>query len=178
MRSRLALVALLALSCRPALAPDDFAPLAPEERAALAATLETWRAHGFPTPPTCDLERVRVVRDAGPFEELCGAPPRGADRACPEGADDCAVGCFNLARPDGGTALREERATVAIAVAPELGPVDARRVLVHEGLHWLGWCSGVGEDRWHLRDGWWGDAQTYPEGGMVRETLDALEGVP
>jgi hypothetical protein len=168
------LILIVLLGCRAELHGGEFAPLSLEERVAVDAAVATWEAHGLALPARCDAARLRVVRDAEPFEQLCAAPPRGADASCPEGATACAVGCFDLART-GGTAWRESNASPVIAVAPELGADDAARVLVHEAFHWLGWCSGEGRDSWHVRESWWGDSQSYPEGGLVGEALARME---
>ena len=48
-------------------------------------------------------------------------------------------------------------------------------VICASAFHWLGWCSGTGEDSWHLHETRWGDAQSYPEGGLVGAALDRLE---
>lgn len=172
MRPRLVL--LLVLGCRPELDGAEIAPLSLEERAAVGAAVSTWEAHGLALSARCDVDRLRIVRDVTAFEAVCAVPPRGADASCPEGATSCAVGCFNLAST-GGTAWRERNATPVIAVAPELGAADSARVLVHEAFHWLGWCSGTGDDRWHVRETWWGDSRNFPEGGLVGESLDRLE---
>lgn len=174
MRTPLILAIATLAACRPALEADELAPLAPEERQAVEVVRAVWLEHGGDLEG-CDLERLRIVRDGDAFATLCGRAPRGADRECPEGVQRCAVGCFELARPEHGTALRERLATPTIAIAPELERNDATRVLVHESIHWLAWCSGADEDHWHLRADWWGDAQSFPEGGIVGEALDRLE---
>lgn len=177
MNRKILLAALLLGACRP-IVPDGATWATPSELEAIDAAVEVWTRHGNAFGERCEIQRatIRIARDGDDFAAVCGVPPRGADRACPQGAARCAVGCYELTRLERGTALREDRATVVFGVAPELGADDADRVLVHEALHWLGACSGVGEDQWHLRESRWGDPETYPEGGYVAEALEELRG--
>lgn len=171
-------VVLLALaSCRPVL-PDDATFATAEELTAIDDARTVWLRRGLPYGATCEAQQgaIRIVRDANAFASVCGDVPRHADGTCPEGEESCSHGCYHLVRLPRSTASRQERATVVFGVAPELDAHDARRVLVHEALHWLGHCSGHGRDSWHLDESRWGDAATYPEGGMVREALDANGG--
>lgn len=178
MNRTILLAALMLGACRPVV-PDGATWATPSELEAVDAAVAVWTRHGHRFGARCEIQRatIRVARDADDFAAVCGVPPRSADRSCPQGAARCAVGCYELARLEQGTALREDRATVVFGVAPELDDRDADRVLVHEAFHWLGACSGDGgEDSWHVDESRWGDAATYPEGGYVAEALEELRG--
>jgi hypothetical protein len=154
------LAIVLLVGCHTQL-PDTTLHPTDTDRARAESIRDAWAASDMPDPhtPACDDAllhmRVALVDDEG-IREHCGRCPPGhcpgyrASEKCPWG---CAAACYRR-MGDWRVIVHHE------SVGPEPS--------VHEVLHLLEDCTGMGADRQHERDAVWGD------GGVLRQAKQGL----
>jgi hypothetical protein len=159
--TRLALAIVLLTGCAPTLPETTYHPTHSDRDKAEAIRAVWAESDALPDPHTdrCDEAllylRVAVVDDEG-IRKHCGRCPPGhcpgyrASEACPWG---CAAACYRR-MGDWRVIVHHE------SVGPEPS--------VHEVLHLLEDCTGMGADRQHERDAVWGDV------GVLKQAKQGL----
>lgn len=126
--------------------PDATTPAVDTDRAVVDTTIQEWTTEGFPYRTQCrkDYLSMRVTRTSGnDFLELCGK------------STHFLYGCYR--RTDGSSRWGIPLLTLSSTQSARIQD----RTLVHEALHWLIDCNGVGygADPYHTLEPVWGPLQ-------------------
>ena len=138
----------------------------------IATAMEEWESQIGPTGPVCaaQLPDLRVAYVEGEdFERACGRCAVAHGEQCDYDRCQwgCAYACYRDADGVVGAFNASKRTPILVVNSRDKDTNIRHRLIVHETMHWLGTCSGEGQDYYHTDTRYWREGVQ----GAVEERL-------